>query len=165
MKPFAIAQFLLAFMAASPAMAQDKGSLAHALIGTWRITGCTELDLDTGKVTALYGAHPVGYLQYSPGGHMVVFLSAGEIARTRPPYSDADRLAIYKVMAGYAGTYSVQGNSVTHHIIGAWRPDWIGDQTRYVALKGNKLTIKTQQNISNLTGHRIVTTLNWERVE
>jgi hypothetical protein len=158
---------LVSVLMALPAMAQGKAQsdLAHSLIGTWRIVSCTELDLDTRKVSALYGDHPVGYLQYSPGGHLVVFLAAGELARTKPPYTDADRLAIYRAMAGYAGTYSVKGNTVTHNIIGAWRPDWIGEQTRYVALNGDRLTIKTQQNLSNLTGHRTVTTLTWERVE
>jgi hypothetical protein len=149
-------------------MAQDKvkADLAHSLIGTWRFVGATQVDQDTGKTSALYGSHPVGYLQYSPGGHLVVFLSAGELVKAKPPYTDADQIAIYAAMAGYAGTYSVQGNKVTHHIIAAWRPDWVGaDQIRYVTLNGIKLSIKTQQNVSNLTGHKIVTTLNWERVE
>ena len=150
------------------AVAQDKAKadLAHSLVGTWRIVSSTQLDLDTKKTSAILGDHPVGYLQYSPGGHLVVFLSAGDIVKTKPPYSDADRLAVYDAMSAYAGTYSVQGNKVTHHIIGAWRPDWVGaDQIRYVELDGNKLTIKTQQIVDGLTGHKIVATLNWERVE
>jgi hypothetical protein len=71
---------------------------------------------------------------------MVVFLQ-----KKNPPmpsdtdFSDESRARIHREMIGaYAGTYSVNGNTVTHHIVAAWRPDWIGqDQVRYVDVQGS----------------------------
>jgi hypothetical protein len=160
------AVFILA--AAFPALAQNKvkSDLAHALVGTWRITGISALDLETKKVSYPYGEHPIGYIQYSPGGHMVTYMTSGDTGRAKPPYTDADRAAIHKgIIAGYAGTYSVQGNKITHHIIVAYRPDYVGDQTRFVALTDNKLTITTAPIPSNLTGKPTVATLTFVRVE
>jgi hypothetical protein len=125
------------------------------------------LTLETNEVSRPFGENPVGYLQYSPGGHMVVFLSAGEIPKASLPYSDADRAAIYSnIFGAYAGTYSVDGNKVTHHVVASWRPDWVGgDQIRFVELSGDKLTIKTAPVVSSRTGKQIDSTLTFERVE
>jgi hypothetical protein len=141
--------------------------ISKSLIGTWRVTSYSRMTLETNEVSRPFGENPIGYLQYSPGGHMVVFLSAGEMPKVSPPFSDADQAAIYSKMFGaYAGTYSVDGNKVTHHIVAAYRPDWVGvDQIRFVELSGDKLTIKTAPLVSSLTGKQVVGTLTFERVE
>jgi hypothetical protein len=60
------------------------------------------------------------------------------------------------MIGAYAGTYSVDGNKVTHHIVAGYRPDWVGgDQIRFVELSGDKLA----------TGKQIVSTLTFERIE
>jgi hypothetical protein len=42
------------------------------------------------------------------------------------------------IIAAYAGTYSVEGNKVTHHIVASWFPEWIGgDQIRYAEIEGD----------------------------
>jgi hypothetical protein len=141
--------------------------ISKSLIGTWRVTSYSRLTLETNEVSRSMGENPTGYLQYSPGGHKVVFLAAGEMPKASPPFSEADKAAIYSKMFGaYAGTYSVDGNKVTHHVVASWRPDWIGgDQIRFVELNGDKLTIKTAPVVSSLTGKQIVATLTFERVE
>jgi hypothetical protein len=64
------------------------------------------------------------------------------------------------------GTYSVEGNKVTHHIVASSLPHQIGsDQVRYTEINGNKLTIKTAPAIFTQTGKQIVSTLAFERVE
>jgi hypothetical protein len=84
-----------------------------------------------------------------------------------PPYGDADRVAIYsKILAACAGTYSVDGNKVTHHIVAASLPHRVGeDQIRFVELSGDKLTIKPAPFASPRTGQQIVSTLTFERAE
>jgi hypothetical protein len=141
--------------------------ISKSLVGTWRVVGFSMLTTETNEVSRPFGENPVGYLQYSRGGHMVVFLSAGEMPKASPPYSDVDGAAIYsKIFGAYAGTYSVDGNKVTHHIVAAYRPDWIGaDQVRFVELNEDKLTIKTAPLVSKLTGKQVVSTLTFERVE
>src|SRR6516164_5775677 len=90
--------------------------ISKSLVGTWRLSSFSMLTLETNEVSRPFGGNPIGYLQYSPGGHMVVFLSAGEMPKVSPPFSEADQAAIYgKMIGAYAGTYSVDGNKVTHH--------------------------------------------------
>ena len=141
--------------------------ISKSLVGTWRVTSFSMVTLETNEGSRPYGENPIGYIQYSPGGHMVVFLSAGEMPKASPPFSDADKVAIYSnIFGAYAGPYSVDGNKVTHHIVAAWRPDWVGaDQIRFVELSGDKLTIKTAPIVSSRTGRQIVSTLTFERVE
>jgi len=141
--------------------------MSKLLVGTWRIASFSVMSLETNEVSRPFGEKPIGYLQYSPGGHIVVFLSAGEMPKVSPPFSDADRAAMHsKIFGAYAGTYTVDGNKVTHHIVASYRPDWVGaDQVRFVELSGDKLTIKTAPLVGPTTGQQIVSTLTFERVE
>ena len=99
---------------------------------------------------------------------MVMFLAAGEL---KPPaaghYTDADRADVHRGIVGaYAGTYAVEGNKVTYHVLTSWRPEWIGrDQIRYFEIDGTKLTIKTTPVTFSRTGQSIIATLTFERVE
>ena len=160
---------VVAFLISTMSWQARSADISKSLVGTWRVTSFSMLTLETNEVSRPFGEHTIGYLQYSPGGHMVVFLS-GEISKANLPlpYSDADRAAIHRgIFGAYAGRYSVEGNKVTHHVIAAWRPDWVGgDQTRFVELDGNnKMTIKTAPLASSLTGKQIVATLTFEREE
>ena len=161
------AALLVAFIVGIAALPTRAADISKSLIGTWRITSYSRMIVETNEVSRPFGENPVGYIQYSPGGHMVVFLSAGEMPKVSPPFSDADQVAVYsKIFGAYAGTYSVDGNKVTHHVVASWRPDWVGgDQFRFVELNGNKLTIKTAPLVSSLTGKQIVSTLTFERAE
>ncbi|MBV8491779.1 MAG: lipocalin-like domain-containing protein [Candidatus Eremiobacteraeota bacterium] len=147
-----------------PARAAD----ASALVGTWQISGFSVVDLNTNETSRPFGEHPIGYLQYSPGGHVLVFLTSGEQVRPSGTvaYTDAERAAIHKSIFGaYSGTYRVDGNAVTHHVISSWRPEWVGtDVVRYFEIDGKKLTLKTAPAIS-AAGQRIVATLTFERIE
>ena len=161
---------LLAFLAASVALATEACAAdgASRIVGTWRVTAFSALTVETGEVSRPYGEHPIGYIQYSPGGHVLVFLQAGEVKRdVTLPYSDAVRAEIHRgIFGAYAGTYSVDGNKVIHHVKAAWRPEWVGDdQVRFVELHDNKLTIKTAPLLSGLSGKKIVSTLEFERAE
>jgi hypothetical protein len=132
---------------------------------------CERLQLlmsDTKEVLRPYGEHPIGYLQYSPGGHMVTFLSTGTPKRPAGAYTDADRADIFEgILAAYAATYRVEGNKVIHHVVASWYPERIGrDQIRFFEVDGNRLTIKTAPTTAlNWNGREYVATLTFERVE
>ncbi len=159
---------VVAFLICTVSWQARSADISTSLVGTWRVTSFSTLTLETNEVSHPYGEHPIGYTEYSPGGHFVNFLSAGEIIKANPPFSDADRAAIHRgIINAYAGTYSVQGNKMTQHVIAGWRPDWIGgEQTRFVEFDGNnKMTIKTAPIASGLTGKQIVATVTYEREE
>src|SRR6202140_3843640 len=80
-------------------------SAENSIVGTWLLTSFSLTVLDTKETSRPYGDHPTGYIQYSPGGHMVMFLTAGEL---KPPasgsYTDAERAAVHRAIVGaYAG--------------------------------------------------------------
>ena len=137
------------------------------VVGTWNLLSTTQEDVETKAVIDNRGAVR-GSIQYSLGGHVVVFLSeANQTQPAGPVYTDAERVAAHKsIVAAYSGTYKVEGNKVTHHIEAAWLPHWVGtDVTRYIAIAGNKLTIKTSPQVFTQTGRLTITTLNFEKVE
>jgi hypothetical protein len=139
-----------------------------AVVGTWQITSYSMTVVSTNETSRPFGENPKGYIQYSPGGHMVVFLQAGnQIRIAGAAYTDAERSEVHKAMFGaYAGTYTVEGNKVVHRVVAAWRPDWIGtDQIRFFEISGKQLTIKTAPVTFSQTGQQIVSTLTFERVE
>jgi hypothetical protein len=138
------------------------------VVGTWQVTSFTTLTLGTNEISHPVGESPKGYIQYSPGGHMVVFLQAGSPKQpANAAYTDAERVETFQSIGGaYAGTYTVEGGKVVHHVIASWRPEWIGgDQIRYFEITGNKLTIKTAPVKSPRTGGDTVVTLTFQRVE
>jgi hypothetical protein len=155
---------LVLAISSTNALAQQNSPV----VGTWQVTSFSVLMLDTNEALRPFGEHPIGYLQYSPGGHMVVFLSTGTPKRAAgTAYTDAERVDIYKgIVAGYAGTYSVEGNKVTIHVVASWFPEWNGgDQIRYAEIEGNRVTIKTPPLKSPLDGRDTVATATFERVE
>ena len=151
-------------ISATDALAQQKSPL----VGTWRVTSAELLMSDTKEILRPYGEHPIGYIQYSPGGHMVTFLSTGTPKRPAGAYTDADRADIFEgILAAYAATYRVEGNKVIHHVIASWYPERIGrDQIRFFEVDENRLTIKTEPTRAlNWDGREYVGTLTFERVE
>jgi hypothetical protein len=140
----------------------------NALVGTWQLTSFSLIVVDTNETSQPYGDRPTGYIQYSPGGHMVMFLASGEL---KPPasrsYTDAERADVHRGIVGaYAGTYKVDGNTVTYHVLTSWRPEWIGhDQVRYFETNGTELTIRTAPLTFSRTGQTIIGILNLKRVE
>ena len=103
-------------------------SVETALVGTWQLKSFSLIVVDTKETSRPYGENPTGYIQFSPGGHMVMFLAAGEL---KPPaaghYTDADRADVHRAIVGaYAAAYTVEGNTVTYHVLTSWRPEWIG---------------------------------------
>jgi hypothetical protein len=82
-------------------------SAENSIVGTWLLTSFSLTVLDTKETSHPYGDHPTGYIQYTAGGHMVMFLTAGEL---KPPaagsYTDTERADVHRAIVGaYAGTY------------------------------------------------------------
>ena len=155
-------------IAAVWAGAWPAASAENALVGTWQLTSFSLTVVDTKETSRPYGENPTGYIQYSPGGHVVMFLASGEL---KPPasgrYTDAERADVHRAIIGaYAGTYTVDGNTVVYHVLTSWRPEWVGhDQIRYFETNGTDLTIKTTPITFSRTGQTIVGTLILKRVE
>jgi hypothetical protein len=119
------------------------------------------------RIVTSFWLPPFGYVQYPPGGHVVLLLTAGDQIRpSGAAYTDAERAAIHKsIMTALSGTYTIDGTKLVIRIVSSSRPEWVGnDQIRYFEIDGRKLTIKTAPTM-NTNGQQVVGILTFDRVE
>lgn len=75
----------------------------------------------------------------------VIVAANGRIAPVGAHPPDNERVALYDTMFAYAGTYSVEGGKVIHHVDISWNETWTGtDQFRLFEVSGNTLTLTTR---------------------
>jgi hypothetical protein len=117
----------------------------NPLLGTWKLKAYL-VTTAAGAAPAPFGVNPTGYLRYCDDGRMQVIGAAKD--RTPPggaAPTDAERAALYDSMFAYAGSYSVQGNKVIHHVDVSWNESWTGtEQIRLFEVSGNTLTLSTR---------------------
>jgi Lipocalin-like domain len=147
----------------------------NPLLGTWKLIDASAIDPDGTIEPEPYGSNPNGYITYTSDGHMMVMFSRSDRLSfsqdVRSPFSKEMQSMPIEELAqafitfnAYAGTYTLSGNTVTHHIEVASIPNRIGtDLVRTFTLSGNQLTLKTPPTIAD--GIPKVFELVWERVD
>ena len=140
---------------------------ADSIVGSWRLVSWVEVDTESKSAHNVFGDNPTGMITYTPDGRMSVFII--DPKRTKPAgpkATDAEAVELYRTIIAYSGSYSIEGNKVTHKIEFSWNQAWTGtNQQRFVEVKDNQLTIKTPPIISPVSGKESVHTLVWERVK
>jgi hypothetical protein len=139
------------------------------VVGVWSLVSLSVEDAQTGAVhQRAFGEHPIGLLTYTAAGHMSAIIAA----EGRKPLSGMgekrleESAQLFATMTGYAGTYSVQGGTVTHHVEVAGDPSWIGkDQIRFAKLENGILTISTPPMLNSANGSSYKITAVWKRLE
>jgi len=148
-------------------MARAKQTGSAALLGTWTLQSFTTEDLVTGEKTDLFGAHPCGYLNYGADKRMYAILL--EENRTAPADlvpTDAERIALFNGSCAYAGTWSIEGDLVSHHVDASWNESWTGTiQLRRFRIDGKYLHITTLPARNPVTGKECISELVWVKVE
>ena len=139
-----------------------KIDTASDFIGTWKLIDYAFLHED-GVIKKPWGENVVGYLLYSAEGYMSGNLSPGgrRHSRERPETQKNRRKRDY---IAYAGPYTVEGETVIHHVEVSLFPNWLGTaQLRHHKLEGNTLVLRTPPI---LLGDGVVAVqLTWERVK
>jgi hypothetical protein len=138
----------------------------NPLLGTWKLQSFTTEYQDTGPKTEPYGAHPGGYLSYGADRRMYVIV-VGE--GRKPPAgvvpTDAEVNELFNGMAAYAGTYTIEGDTVSHHVDVSWIEVWTGTtQVRQFRIEGNTLHIRSVAALDPLDGRFSSSTIVWTRV-
>ena len=148
-------------------MAQDRRNDSSALLGTWKLQSFTTEDLTNGEKTDLFGAHPDGYLSYGSDGRMhAILLKEGRKAPLGVVPTDAERIELYSGLSAYAGTYSIEGDLVSHHVDASWNESWTGTvQVRQFRIDGQYLYIRTLPDTNPVTGKHSTSLLVWVKVE
>jgi hypothetical protein len=87
------------------------------LIGTWELVEATVELADGTIVSAPWNQ---GYLIYTPDGMMSVILDNRDrkspSTRDEPDGTPADKTSALDGFSAYAGTYTLEGNVVIHHV-------------------------------------------------
>ena len=141
---------------------------APILLGTWQLVSFEARD-SKGQLQHPLGEHVSGLLVYDAGGNM----AAHVMKNGRPLFAandpdrgtDAEVRAAFEGYASYFGTYTIDPamQTVTHHVRGAWYPNWIGhDQLRHFKLEGSRLWLSTPPVIS--VGESLEYVLTWQRI-
>jgi hypothetical protein len=139
-----------------------------SLLGTWRLVSYQARDSE-GRVQYPLGENVSGLLVYDGGGNISAhvmrngrsFFSAKDPARG----TDAELRAAFEDYGSYFGTYTIDDarRTVTHHVRGAWYPNWIGhDQVRHFRFDGNRLLLSTPPLVWD--GQSFEYILTWERI-
>ncbi|MFK4442561.1 hypothetical protein ABH944_002212 [Caballeronia udeis] len=150
-----------------PSPEQQRQSCTGPQIGTWKLESFTDEDVETGQKTNLFGTHPSGYLNYGPDGRMyAILIKDGRKAPDTLVPTDAERVDLYSGLITYAGTYSIEGDKISHHVDASWNQSWTGTtQVRQFRIDGNVLYIKTLPAKNPITGKDSSAVLIWTRVE
>lgn len=145
---------------------------AADFVGTWRLLDYSFLHED-GSIEHPWGTSVRGYLLYSAEGYMSGNLSpASDWASRRARLASAIkshggagafRRAGRRDYIAYAGRYTVEGDTVTHHVEASLFPNWVGrPEVRYYEFEGDTLTLRTGTIRSGK--HTIIAQLVWQRV-
>lgn len=148
---------------ASAARADD----GDRLLGTWKLVSAVSEDLETGQKTKVYKGAPVGFIAYGADGRMMTI--AVDTPRRKPagPVATASEAeALFRSMAAYAGTYTIEGDRIIHHADVSWNETWTGtDQMRQFKFDGDRLILATAPSPDAFTGKMSIRTLVWERMK
>ena len=147
-------------------MSADE-AIRDRLIGTWKLLSAEREDVASGTKTDFLGAGAIGFINYSPDGRMIVLNVSG--GRPKPHGAQptaAEAEALFRSMTSYAGTYTIDGNVLTHHVEASWNETWTGtEQTRIARFDGDRAYLSTPPSIDPITGRMSIRTMTWQKVK
>src|SRR5499427_7507533 len=116
--------------------------------------------------TEFLGPSPIGYINYGADGRMLVLtVASGRRKPAGPKATSAEVEALFRSMTSYGGTYSIDGNEITHHVDVFWNQSWTGtDQKRVARFEGNRVYLSTPPSLDPITGTMSVRTMTWEKL-
>jgi hypothetical protein len=148
----------------TPAFADDSAKL----VGVWKMTSWSRHETASGKDVKLFGEHPTGYFILTKGGHFVwTGFNEQRVKPSSAEPTDAERVAMFKTMWAYNGTYKVEGGKIVESVEGAWHEGWTG--TNFTIAKyevsDNALTTVSAPFNAAVGGMEVVVTITFERAE
>jgi len=145
----------------------DAHAQLEQLYGTWKLLSFTRNVVATGESANIFGTAPMGFLSYGRDGRFSAII-VGD-SRPKPAdlskLTDQERAELFKTLIAYAGTFTVDGTQVVHHVDVSWNENWTGtSQPRNVKLEGKRLTISVDPQ-KGVDGKLITSVLVWTKVE
>jgi Lipocalin-like domain len=161
MKRLAARVVCMFFMLPLPASAVET-----SILGTWRLQSFVREVIATGQRYNEFGEKPDGYISYLPEGRMHAILTIDDRMRLGAPLPTHEEKIKIGTTIGYAGTYTVAGDKITHRIEFSSNQSWTGtEQVRFYQLDGDTLTITTAVNKNPRDGQDARTVAVWKKVK
>ncbi|BAY85653.1 hypothetical protein NIES267_51540 [Calothrix parasitica NIES-267] len=147
----------------------------NPLLGTWKLISIKAILPDGSINNEAFGINPIGYITYTVEGKMMVMFSKSErqllSGNSASPLTSAihsvpieERAEAFSTFNSYAGSYTVDGDKVIHHVEIASIPNRIGKSlTRTFTINENQVALKTPPSRSDDTPK--IFELTWERIE
>jgi hypothetical protein len=137
-----------------------------SILGTWRLQSFVREVIATGQRYNEFGERPDGYISYLPEGRMHAILTIDDRMRPGTPLPMREEKIKIGTTIGYAGTYTVTGDKITHHIDFSSNQSWTGtEQVRFYQIDGDTLTITTAVNKNPRDGQDARTVAVWKKVK
>jgi hypothetical protein len=154
----ALAVAVYCYLAPGSAVAQDT---ARQLVGSWKLTSWT-IQIVGGDATEPFGPNPKGRALFTPDG-FAAFIIVG--ANRKPATNNDETAALLKSLLVYTGKFIIDGDKFTTKVDMSGNELLTGqDQVRFFKLEGDRLSIRTAEQVSSVfAGKKVVGTLTWER--
>lgn len=119
-------------------------SLQEAVAGTWKLMTAEDKQDDGSWKPGTFGTPPSGYFIYNPNGYASVqIMTVPPVTLSTPDTpTPAEALDIFNNYIAYYGTWTVDAETLTVQVEGAWDPSQVGTaQARPYSVDGDTLTI------------------------
>jgi hypothetical protein len=145
----------------------EATTMNDRLIGTWKLVSVKARDLDSGEESDAWGPDPDGYINYGPDGRMIVINTrSGRTKPTGATPTPQEAAELFQGMLAYAGSYTVNGDEVTHHVDISWNEAWTGqDMVRIARFDGDRVHLSTRPSPDPVNGRIGVRTMTWEKLK
>ncbi len=138
------------------------------LYGTWRLVSRTQEMVGTGERTEPFGKAPHGFIAYGRDGRMSVIIVSENRPKPMDPANptDQERVELMKSAIAYAGTFTIEGSRVMHHVDINLGGNVTGTPlVRHFRIDGRTLTIRTDPTVRSIDGKQTFGVLTWEKVQ
>lgn len=162
----AVALLLVGCGGANTTRIAPAHTCSSPLLGTWKLQSYTTEYEDTGQKVESFGGHPSGYLSYGADCRMYgIVVREGRKPPAEVVATDTEKIELFNGMGAYAGTYTIEGDKVSHHVDISWIESWTGStQVRQFKIEGNSLRIHSVPARDPLDGRVSSATLVWTKV-
>jgi hypothetical protein len=140
------------------ALADDT---AKQLVGSWKLSSWV-IQIIGGEATQPFGPNPKGRAVFTQEGYAAFIIVA---ANRQPATNNDESAALLKSLLVYTGKFAIEGDKFTTKVDISGNELLTGqDQVRFFKLEGDRLSIRTAEQISSVyVGKKVVGTLTWER--
>ena len=143
-----LASTALAMVLSGIGSAQPLAIQKEMLVGTWKLVSASNVT-DKGIVKKeAYGRNPIGFLTYTADGRMMAIITDGSANRYRSTGEwllPRKKPRHFRHRSSYAGTFTLTGNKVTHHVEASSDPNRVNtDLVRIIVkLEDDRVTLRT----------------------